>query len=247
MSARIARLIAAIAFAVGIVALLAGCTTKVVTAPAGPQIGTVTAQGTGSVSAIPDQALMSFGVSASDKDAKAALDKVSAQADKVIAALKAAGVAEKDIQTANVSVFPQYGNQLPGSSAQAPIIGYQASLSVTAKVRDLGSLSKVIGAASAAHVDNINGPTFSIAEDSVYRQAAITKAVADARVTATSMAKAAGKSLGEVLSITSNAGATPVPRVLTEVAPQTGSATSVPVQPGQLDVNADVTVVFALK
>ena len=226
--------------------LLGGCTTRVVTtSSASPQINTVTAQGSSSVSAIPDQAVMSFGVSAQAKDAKSALDQVSGKANKVSAAIKGAGVADKDLQTADVSVYPQYGNT-PNGSGQAPIIGYQASLSVTAKVRDLASLSKVIGAASSAGVDSINGPTFSISEDSSYREQAIAKAVADARITAAAMAKAAGKSLGDVVSVTSNGGGTPIrPLGLTDTT--TGSAKSVPIQPGQLDVTADVTAVFELK
>ena len=227
---------------------LAGCTTKVVTtSPTGPQVGTVTSQGSGTVSAIPDIATMSFGVSAQTKDAKAALDQVSGKADKVTAALKSAGVADKDIQTANVSVYPQYGDQPSTSSKQPPIIGYQASLSVTAKVRDLSSLSKVIGAASDAGVDNINGPTFSISDDSSSREQAIAKAVADARTTAAAMAKAAGKSLGDVVSVTSNAATSRVPIAFDAVPSAAGSAKAVPIQPGQLDVNADVTVVFELK
>jgi uncharacterized protein YggE len=227
--------------------LLGGCTTRVVTTPAsGPQLGTVTAQGSGTVSAIPDQAVMSFGVSAQTKDAKSALDQVAGKADKVAAALKGAGVADKDIQTANVSVYPQYGNQPVTSSAQPPIVGYQTSLSVTAKVRDLASLSKVIGAASSAGVDSINGPTFSIAEDSTYREQAIAKAVADARTTGAAMAKAAGKSLGEVVSVTSNAASPPI-RTFADSTAASASAGSVPIQPGQLDVNSDVTVIFELK
>ena len=184
---------------------LAGCTTKVTTVPAptGPQAGTVTAQGSGKVSAIPDVAVMSFGVSAQSKEAKAALDQVSTKAEKVSSALKKSGVADKDIQTANVNVNPQYGNST--GSGQPPIVGYQASLSVSAKVRDLGALGKVISAGSAAGATDINGPSFSIADDSTYREQAIAKAVADARTTAAAMAKAAGKSLGEVVSVTSAA------------------------------------------
>jgi uncharacterized protein YggE len=227
--------------------LLGGCTTKVVTASgSGPQAGTVTAQGSGTASAIPDQAVMSFGVSAQAKDAKSALDQVSAKADKVDAAIKADGVADKDIQTQNVSVDPQYGNVPSGSSRPAPIIGYQASLSVSAKVRDLGSLSKVIDDATKAGLDNVNGPTFSISEDSSYREVAIAKAVADARITAAAMAKAAGKSLGAVLSVTSNTVNSPIG--LAYSGHRIGAASAaVPIQPGQLDVSADLTVVFELK
>jgi uncharacterized protein YggE len=244
------KLLVAFAMLVATVASVAlgGCTTKVVTTSSStPQAGTVTAQGSGTVSAIPDVATMSFGVSAQTKDAKAALDQVSGKAAKVTAAIKGAGVADKDIQTADVSVDPVYANQSGASNSQPAITGYQASLSVSAKVRDLSSLSKVIGAASGAGVDNINGPTFSISDDSSSREQAIAKAVADARITAAAMAKAAGKSLGDVVSVTSNAASNPVPLAFSAAPSAAGSAKSVPIQPGQLDVNADVTVVFELK
>jgi uncharacterized protein len=227
-------------------AMLGGCTTKVETTTSNPQANTVTAQGNGTVSAIPDQAVMSFSVSTQAKDAKAALDKVSGKASRISSAIKKAGVADKDIQTTNVSVDAQYANST--GPRQPAIIGYQAQLSVTAKVRDLASLSKVIGAASSAGVDNISGPTFSIAEDSTYRQQAIAKAVDDARTTASAMAKAAGKSLGDVVSVTSNRGYTPTPLGYTDyTAAAPKAADAVPIQNGQLDVTADVTVVFALK
>jgi uncharacterized protein YggE len=221
---------------------LAGCTTTVVSAPANSSLNTVTAPGTGQVSAVPDQAVMSFGVSAHAKDAKTALDKVSAKADKVGSAIKGAGVADKDIQTNNVSIDPQYANT---SGPNPPIVGYQSSISVNAKVRDLGSLSKVIGVATSAGVDNVGGPTFSIADDSPDRAQAIQKAVDDARRSAAAMAKAAGKSVGAVVSITSIAANTPTPYPM--VYGRVAASASVPIQPGQLTVTSNVTVVFELK
>jgi uncharacterized protein YggE len=223
-------------------AVLSGCSTKVVTAPAGPAVNTVTAPGTGKASAIPDMATMSFGVTAQAKDAKTALDQVSADAAKITDALKKAGVADKDIQTQDVSVFPQYD---PNNGKV--ITGYQATLSVSAKVRDIASLGKVIAAATAAGADQVNGPTFGLSEQSPYQDEAIQNAVDDARRQADAMAKASGKSVGQVLSI-SSAGVNapgPISFSAADVAP--GAPKSVPIQPGQLDVTANVTVVFELK
>lgn len=246
MNVRKARAASAMAVMAALISAIAltGCATRVETVSSGnPLANTVTAPGTGKISGIPDQAVMSFGVSSQAKDAKAALDKVSAKAAAISSAVQRNGVAEQDIQTANVSVDPQYGTPRP--NGQAPVVGYQASLSVTAKVRDLNALSKVIGAASAAGVDNINGPSFSINEDSKYRQQAIAKAVDDARVTAAAMAKAAGKQLGDVVSVSSSdSGTQPAP--LTAYADLAAKA-PVPIERGQLDVTANVNVVFALK
>jgi uncharacterized protein len=217
---------------------LTGCTTKVVSAPANSSINTVTSSGSGTVSAAPDIAVMSFGVSATSNDAKKALDSISGKAKTVTDALKKAGVAEKDIQTQNVSVYPQ-------TDQNNKVTGYQASLTVSAKVRDLASLSDVIGAASAAGVDSINGPTFSISEDAPYADQAMKKAVDDARRTADAMAKAAGKSVGTVVSMTSNTSGGISPLIRQSAADAT--AKGVPIEPGQLDVTADVTVVFELR
>jgi len=235
-----------IAYALAVCALavaLTGCTTTVVSAPANSSLNTVTASGSGTVSAVPDEADMSFGVSAQARGAKAALDQASAKATTMFTALKNAGVADKDLQTANVSVYPQYGNS---TSSNPPIVGYQASLSVTAKVRDLSALSKVIDAGTKAGADNVNGPTFTLSEDAPYSAQAIQKAVDDARKTAAAMAKAAGKSLGEVVSVTENSAGSPI-QPFGSVPTASAKSAAVPIQPGQLDVTANVTVVFALK
>lgn len=232
---------AALALAlVGALALSAGCTTKVITAPSGgTQLGTVTATGSGSVPATPDQATMSFGVTAQDANAKTALDKASKTAKAISDALVKTGVAEKDIQTQNVSVYPITDNK-------QTITGYTSSLSVRAKVRDLGKLSDVINAATKAGASDISGPEFTVSEDSDYRDKAIEKAVADARRSAEAMAKAAGKSVGGVVSMTvadANVGAMPMASGYNS----RDAATAVPISAGQLDIGASVTVVFELK
>ena len=222
-------------------ALSAGCSTKVVTTGSGQAANTVTASGNGTASATPDQATMTFGVTAQNKDAKAALDAVSKTAEKITKAIEGAGVDRKDIQTQNVSVYPVTASD--GTS----ITGYQANLSVTAKVRKLDDLSGVISAASGAGADSISGPTFGVADDAPYREKAIQKAVDDARVSAEAMAKAAGKSVGEVVQISaSDASFQPLPMASAEFNAKDAGA-NVPIEPGQLDVNANVTVVFELK
>jgi len=222
--------------------LLSGCTTKVVSAPESDQLGTVTAAGTGTVSAPPDQAVMSFGVTRQSKDAKAALDAASKVAGEITAAAKNAGVADEDIQTQNVSVFPLMADD----GTKATITGYQASLSVSATVKDLGKLGDTITAATSAGADTVNGPTFAVDEDAAFREDAIGEAVADARRSAQAMAKAADKQVGEVVRISaSDVFAQPVPFGAAEL--RASDAAGVPIEPGTLDVSANVTVVFELK
>jgi uncharacterized protein YggE len=219
----------------------AGCT-KVITAPAGSAANTVTATGSGTAHAAPDSADMSFGVTRHAADAKTALADASTVAQSITDALTKGGVDKKDIQTQNVNVSPSYAVQ----NGKQVVAGFDASIAVSVKIRDLAKLGDLITAGNAAGADNINGPTLTLADPAPTRGQAIALAVADARKTADAMAKAAGKSVGGVLSIsTSDVSPGPVP--LFDSATAAGSARSVPIEPGQLDVTENVTVIFELK
>jgi len=236
------RLAAVVLFAVLATALvgLGGCT-KVITTPAGTAANTVTAAGTGTAQGTPDVAEMSFGVMTTSDNAKSALDNASNAAEKIAAAIKKGGVDAKDIQTRDVSVYPQTNDR----NGKQVVTGYQASLSVRVKVRDVSKLGDLISAANDAGANTISGPTFTIDDPAPTRAQAIEKAVADARKNAEAMAKAAGKSVGAVLSVSStDAGSVP-PGPLYDRAAL--SAKSVPIEVGQLDITMNVTVIFELK
>ncbi len=221
-----------------------GCTTKVITAPqGGASANTVTASGFGKASATPDEAIMSFGVTKRAKDADKALAAASAAADKINKELKRLGVGSDDIQTSGVNVYATYQS----SGDKTAISGFEASINVTAKVKDLSKLGAIITALANVGADNVSGPSFGISEDTVYRGKAIEKAVADARTQANDMAKAADKSVGEVISITSSSVNVPGPMYGYGDAAIGAKSANVPIEPGQLDVTASVTVVFELK
>jgi uncharacterized protein len=245
LGTKLTRLVIALALVAGIAGATgaAGCTTTVVSAPSsGQTLNTVSATGSGQVTAAPDMATMSFGATSHSGNAKTALANVSSSSSKIVSAIKKAGIADKDIQTQNVSVYPETNT---GSNGRTTVTGYQASISVTAKVRDLGSLGDVIDAASAAGADTVNGPSFGFADDSAHRDQAAQKAIDDARKSASAMAKAAGRGLGGIVSVTS--GGAPSPIQTFDSALAAGSAKGVSIQPGQLTVSSDVTVVFQLR
>ncbi len=223
---------------------LGGCTTKVVTAPSGTAVNTVTSTGEGKAVAAPDQAEMTFGITMQGTDAKKTLDDAAKRADAIIAALKKAGVAKEDLQTSGVSLYPQQDY----SSGKAPrITGYQASVQVRATIKDIEKVGDIINAGTAAGANEVYGPTFTLSEQSASRADAIDKAVADAKARADVMARAAGKSVGAVLSI-SEAGVSVPPIVYADSAKSSlGGAAAVPIEAGTLDVTANVTVVFELK
>jgi uncharacterized protein YggE len=226
---------------------LGGCT-KVVTTPNGLGAETVTATGSGTVSATPDQAKMSFGVTRTSSTAKKALDATSKTGGRITAALRRGGVDKKDIQTQHVSLHPQTRYR----RGKAIIIGYRASVTVKAKVRDISKLGDVVDAANDAGADEINGPTFSISENAPYRSQAAEEAVTNARKTAEAMAKAAGVSVGRALSITDGTISAPSGPLYEDRSYGMAShrlaapGVSVPIEAGQLDVTTNATVIFEL-
>lgn len=221
---------------------LAGCT-KVVSGPATGVLNTVTATGEGKALAAPDQAEMSFGVTTQGTDSKKVLDDAAKKADAIIAALKKAGIDAKDLQTSGVNLYPQQEYQ-DGKTPR--ITGYQASVQVRATIKKIDSTGDVITAAANAGATDINGPTFTLSDQSTSRAEAIDKAVADARARADVMAKAAGKSVGDVVSI-SESGVSVPPIYYGDARAAAGAQSSVPIETGTLDVMANVTVVFELK
>ena len=233
-----AALLAALALAL---VALAGCGAASTTT-AGAAANTVTASGAGTTQAVPDTAEMSFGVTTLSANAKSALDEAARSAEQIAAALKKQGIAGEDIQTRDVSVYPQTVDE----DGKQVITGYQASLSVQVKVRDIAKLGEIISAANAAGANEISGPTFTIDDPAPARAKAIEEAVADARKSAEAMAKAAGKSVGAVLSMSSSdVGLVPGP--MYSVSDMAAAAKDVPIEPGQLDITANVVVVFELK
>jgi uncharacterized protein YggE len=227
------------ALALGLLAL-AGCSSSGTGSTAAAP-NTVTASGTGTAQAAPDTAEMYFGVTTMSSNAKTALSDASKVAAQIAAAVKEQGVAAEDIQTRDVSVYPQTTEQ----DGKQVVSGYQASLSVQVKVRDIAKLGEVISAANDAGANTISGPSFTIADPAPVRAEAIDKAVADARTSAEAMAKAAGKSVGDVLSLSSSDVGTVGP--LYGDAARAEAGESVPIEPGQLDITASVIVVFELK
>jgi len=193
---------------------------------------TVTASGVGSATAVPNEAQMSFGVESRAATAKAA---VAANADamrKVINALRQARA--REIATQWVSVYPV-------SRDDGGVDGYTASNSVSA-MSDVGDAASLIDAAVEAGANSISGPGLSSSNsEELYRQA-LAKAVSEARERAQVLAKAAGRSLGEITSIVEGSAATPLP-----YAERAALDASVPIVPGDQKTTATVSVTFSLR
>jgi uncharacterized protein YggE len=195
----------------------------------------ITVNGTGSIRAVPDRADFSFGVQSTGRTASAALDANSAEMRKVIAALREAGVAAADIQTQQVGLSPRL------SDHGETILGYIAQNTVTARLRDLDRAGAVIDAAVSAGANQVFGPSLSRANEAELYRTALRSSVADARTKAQAIAAAAGVTLGAVIGVTET-GAAPVP-----IEGKAGAATdTAPIEPGTQEIQASVTVTFAV-
>ncbi|TLM80397.1 MAG: DUF541 domain-containing protein [Actinobacteria bacterium] len=237
--------LAAIAIATALT--LAGCQPAVVASSAALP-DTVTVQGFGTALAAPDKAELSFSVFAKNADAKAAMSKAGADGEAIVAALKKAGVAKEDIQTTGVTLQAEYAYQ-EGESPR--ITGYRADVTVKATVRDIAKIADVITAGTQAGAKSVAGPTFLLDDDNPTKFEAVKRAVADAKARAEAMAGAGGRKVGEVVSMADSAVAAEAPSALERAyatkADMAGAVPQAAIEPGQLEMTAQVTVVYRLK
>ena len=192
----------------------------------------ITVSGNGSVVAVPTIAVLSLGVDTRAVGAKAALVANAREMQLVIAAVKAAG--GRDVRTQSVSL-----SQVLGQNGEPA--GFAASNVVSATV-DLDRAGAVIDAGVGAGANQVNGPSLSVADQGkLYRQA-LKAAVADARLSAETLAAASGRSLGKVTSVVESGGSNPEPMFAKAAASDAGT----PIEAGVQETTATVTVTFAL-
>lgn len=198
--------------------------------------GTLSVLGTGVVDTKPDTATMSFGVTT---QAAKATGAISANADtmtKVIAALKRAGIDAKDLRTEFVSVQPRYDDQ------QQQILGYTATNSVSAVLRDLAKVGDTIDLGVAEGANTISGPSLARSDqDKLYRDA-LEAAVANARDKAKALAHGANVTLGGIQSLTESPQESGTPVTFAQASKD---SVGTPIEPGTAQVTATVRVVFA--
>lgn len=190
----------------------------------------------------PDIALVSTGVVTQAADANAAMRSNAEQMAKVVAAIRAAGIAERDIQTSGINLNPQYRyaeNQPP------TITGYQASNNVNVTVRDISRLGKILDAFVATGANQVNGPSFDVEDkDSALdeaRRAALEKAQARAQM----YAKSLGLRVRRIVSI-SEGGRIDMPMPGPSMRMEKAMMADTPVSPGESVLSMNLDVVFEL-
>ena len=202
----------------------------------------ITMSGHGEVRATPDTAMLSAGVSTEAPTAAAALAANNSRMQTVMTALKKLGIPDKDIQTSNFSVSPQYANCQQRCAPPHRLSGQQPGRGAAGRCRQAGH-----GAGCAGHGRRQSDEwrQFLDPNDAALLSQARAAAVAEARAKAETYAKAAGVSLGAILSISEEG--SQGPRPLYAMQAPVAMAKIVPVAMGEQSVSADVTIVWEIK
>lgn len=203
----------------------------------------ITVTGEATVEATPDIATISLGVTTTGATGAEAMAANSAALQAVIDRLKAEGVEDRDLQTSNLSLNPNWVTDASGSSAT--INGYTASNMLSVRVRAMDKVGAVLDASITDGANTLNGITFDLSEPRPALDEARKAAVADARARAELLVTAAGGSLGKIVSINENQSfGQPMPMSYSKAA---GDAMAVPVAGGQVGMTSSVTMVFEIK
>ena len=200
----------------------------------------------------PDVASFSTGVASTGKTAAAAMAANAANMNRVIAALKAAGIADRDIQTSTLSLSPTYAERsqvvLNGQPQNLPprITGYTANNTVAIRQRKLAEVGRVIDALVVAGANEISGPDFAVDQPDAALDEARTNAMKAARARAEIYAAAAGMHVGRIISISEGGGYMPQPKLMMARAAMADMAAPTPVAAGEVSLSVNVSVQFRL-
>lgn len=213
----------------------------------------------------PDIAMFSAGVVTQATTAAEAIRENSSRMDAVIAALKRAGIADRDIQTSSINLNPRFSNPerdaqirarelrqpyIPPEQPEAPrIIGYEARNTVQVRVRNLANMGRVIDTLVAVGANEVNGPNFTLDEQQAALDEARLEAVTNGRQRAELYARAAGMRVARILSISEGGGYYPVQRQIMVTGARSPAAPPpppTPVAPGELSLGVNLSMQFEL-
>ncbi len=196
---------------------------------------------TGTSTRTPNLMVISAGVVTQANKAGEAMRANAAAMTSTVAALKRAGVADRDIQTQSINLQPQYRY---GDNVPPVLTGYQASNRVSVRLRDLRGAGGVLDALVAAGANQIDGPTMLVDHPEAALDEARTKALATARARAELYAKAAGTSVRRIVRISESDGASPP--IVRPMVMSMRKADSTPVEAGEQELTVTLSVVFEL-
>ena len=228
-----------------------------VAAPGAAQVPTVTAQvpvisgtrldvsATGEVTRVPDLAIISAGVQTLQPTATAAIEENAGRMERVRAALKRAGIEDRDIQTSSISLNPEYHYD---QNRPPRLTGYRATNTVNVKFRDLKRTGAILDALVAEGANQINGPNLSIDKPETALDEARTKAIANGRARADLYARALGMRVVRLISVSEGTGYhVPPPMPMVMMAERAAGDASSKIDPGTQQLQVNVTMSFELQ
>jgi uncharacterized protein YggE len=201
----------------------------------------ITVTGTGNVSGVPNQLMLSMGVQTNGASVAAALRQANQAVRSITAVLARSGVRASDIQTSGLSIQPNYA-----SSGAPSGYGVSEQLSVTLNRLSVAGTQISEAARAGGNATVIDGVSLNLSDTGALLASARANAVADAKAKASAYARALGRPLGPVVSMTETPPAQPVYPLNAYATPSAGVKSTVPVHPGTQQLSVTVTAVFAL-
>jgi uncharacterized protein YggE len=199
---------------------------------------------TGDVTRVPDIAIITAGVVTRSATAAGALQQAATRMDRVIAALKRAGVEDRDIQTSNLNLNPEYtyiNNQPP------KLNGYTASNQLSIRFRDIANSGKILDALVAEGANQINGPSLTIDKPEAALDEARARAVASGRARADLYARSLGLRVARVVAVSESGGNYPSPPPMPMMMEARAQAADTKIVPGEQKLSVTLTMTFELQ
>ena len=202
---------------------------------------------TGEVTRVPDLAIISAGVQTLQPTATAAIEENANRMERVRAALRRAGIADKDIQTSTINLNPEYRyveNQPPR------LTGYRATNNVNVKFRDLKRSGAILDALVAEGANQINGPSLTIDKPEEAYDEARARAIAVGQARAELYARALGKRVVRLLSVSEGGGyriPPPMPYAADAVMVSAQRVAKTEIDPGTQELQVTLAMSFELQ
>jgi len=227
-----------------------------------PAQNVITLSGKGEVVAVPDLAEITFEVREEAKEVPDAQKKVTDKMNAVIAELKAAGIAERDIKTASYNIYPKYEYRreicpaggdcyypLPGRQV---IVGYEAAHGLQVKVRKVADAGSILAKLGSLKVSNLSGINFSIDNEEELKAEARRKAIADARKKAENLAKDLNVRLVRIVDFSESGSYPPIYYARSEAALNKAGALGAPIPPpevptGENKIISNVSITYEIR
>lgn len=199
---------------------------------------------TGEVTRVPDVAIISAGVVTRQPTASAAMQENSARMERVLAALKKAGVADRDIQTSSLNLNPEYRYQ---DNQPPQLVAYSASNQVSVRFRDIRNSGRILDALVSEGANQINGPSLTIDKPESALDEAREQAIAKGRARAELYARAMGKRVARIVSVSEGGGSYAVPPPAPVFMEARAQAADTKIVAGEQKLQVTLSMVFDLQ